>query len=203
MSPTLAVRSYGDRAVLVETDESFVLPVARALLALDGVSEVVPAARTVLARIDPARLTQVTITRALRRASADDAVDQWDDPVLIEVTYDGPDLGLVAADAGCSPAEVIQRHSAPTYTVAFCGFSPGFAYLTGLHPSLVQPRLATPRARVPAGAVAIAAGYTAAYPQSSPGGWRLLGRTDAALWDTARVSPSLLRPGDRVRFVSA
>jgi KipI family sensor histidine kinase inhibitor len=116
------------------------------------------------------------------------------------VRYDGPDLAAVAERAGRPEAEVIARHTAGDYRVAFCGFAPGFAYLTGLDPSLHVPRLARPRTRVPAGSVGIAGEYTAAYPRPSPGGWHLLGRTDADLWDLARAEPALLTPGTRVRF---
>jgi 5-oxoprolinase (ATP-hydrolysing) subunit B len=120
--------------------------------------------------------------------------------VTLAVYYDGADLADVAQLAGCSVDEVVRRHSGAEYTVAFCGFAPGFAYLTGLDPSLHVPRLSTPRARVPAGAVGVAGEYTAAYPRASPGGWRLIGRTDAALWSLERADPALLVPGTRVRF---
>ena len=116
------------------------------------------------------------------------------------MTYDGPDLAAVAADTGLTVAEVIARHTAPAYTVGFIGFAPGFAYLIGLDPVLHVPRHASPRTRVPAGSVGIAGEFTGVYPRASPGGWQLLGRTNAALWDLARERPALLEPGVAVRF---
>ena len=117
------------------------------------------------------------------------------------MVYDGPDLAEVARLTGLSPGEVVARHAAGEYTVGWLGFSPGFGYLTGLDPVLASvPRLAEPRLRVPAGSVAIAGGLAAVYSSTSPGGWRLLGRTSAALWDPDRDPPALLAPGMRVRF---
>jgi KipI family sensor histidine kinase inhibitor len=116
---------------------------------------------------------------------------------------DGPDLEPVAEEVGLSPADVVELHAAATYEVLFLGFAPGFAYLGELVPALVVPRLATPRSRVPAGSVAIAGPMTAVYPHATAGGWRLLGRTDALLFDPADAPPARLRPGDRVRFVPA
>jgi len=133
-----------------------------------------------------------------------DAQDTENIPVLeILVHYDGADLEAVARLSGLSAAEVVARHCAPVYTVAFCGFAPGFAYLAGLDDALRLPRRAVPRTRVPAGSVAIADRYTAVYPHSSPGGWNLLGRTDAVVWDAEREPPAMLAPGGRVRFVPA
>ena len=114
--------------------------------------------------------------------------------------YDGPDLADVAALTGLTEAEVIERHQAGDYRVGWLGFAPGFGYLTGLDPRLQVPRLDSPRLSVPAGAVAIAGGLAAVYPAASPGGWRLLGRTNAPLWDAGRTPPALLTPGQRVRF---
>jgi biotin-dependent carboxylase-like uncharacterized protein len=117
------------------------------------------------------------------------------------VVYDGPDLAEVAELTGLTVAEVITRHQAAEYRVGWLGFSPGFAYLTGLDPLLATvPRLASPRLAVPAGSVAIAGGLAAVYPAASPGGWRLLGRTEAVLWDPGRDPPAALAPGTRVRF---
>lgn len=120
--------------------------------------------------------------------------------VTLDVTYDGEDLAAVADATGLSPAEVIARHSARAYVVAFGGFAAGFAYLTGLDPALHLPRRATPRTSVPAGSVAIAVEYSAVYPRESPGGWHLLGRSDAVLFDPGQASPALLRPGASVSF---
>jgi KipI family sensor histidine kinase inhibitor len=128
-------------------------------------------------------------------------VDDRDTPELvIPVRYDGPDLAAVAGAAGLSAGQVVALHSGAVYEVAFCGFAPGFGYLTGLPEPLHMPRRATPRTTVPAGSVAIAAGYAAVYPGASPGGWHLLGATDLILFDPVRDPPALLAPGTRVRF---
>lgn len=124
--------------------------------------------------------------------------------VEIPVCYGGdhgPDLRELAEARGLSLDEVIARHSAPEYLVAFLGFLPGFPYLVGLEPSLASPRRATPRLHVPAGAVAIGGAQTGIYPSDSPGGWWLIGRTPLRLFDARREPPSLLAAGDRVRFV--
>jgi KipI family sensor histidine kinase inhibitor len=113
----------------------------------------------------------------------------------------GPDLDAVAEYAGLHPREVIERHAAAEYRVAMLGFAPGFPYLLGLDPHIAMPRLATPRQRVEAGSVGIGGAQAGIYPRSGPGGWRIVGRTDAVLFDPTRDSPSLLAPGDRVRFV--
>lgn len=113
----------------------------------------------------------------------------------------GPDLDAVAEYAGLHPREVIERHAAAEYRVAMLGFAPGFPYLLGLDPRIAMPRLATPRQRVEAGSVGIGGAQAGIYPRSGPGGWRIVGRTDAVLFDPTRDSPSLLAPGDRVRFV--
>jgi KipI family sensor histidine kinase inhibitor len=126
--------------------------------------------------------------------------------VRIPVTYDGADLDVVAAKLALSQEAVVELHSGAEYVVAFMGFSPGFPYLiageaTEVAASLLNlPRLGTPRTEVPAGSVAVAAGYCGIYPHSSPGGWSLLGRTDVVLFDADRDPPALLEPGTRVRF---
>jgi inhibitor of KinA len=122
---------------------------------------------------------------------------------LIPVRYDGPDLDWVAAETGLSRAEVIRLHQAPEYLVYLLGFVPGFAYLGDLEPALVLPRRATPRTRVPAGAVAIAGSQTAVYPLATPGGWHLIGSTVVELFDPRREPAALLRAGDTVRFEEA
>nr|WP_024304419.1 5-oxoprolinase subunit PxpB [Pseudogulbenkiania sp. MAI-1] len=124
--------------------------------------------------------------------------------VLIPVRYggtDGPDLDEVARHAGLSPEEVVARHSGADYTVFFLGFQPGFAYLGGLPEALATPRRAEPRLAVPAGSVAIGGSQTGVYPAASPGGWQLIGRTERTLFDPLRDPPTLLLPGDLVRFV--
>ncbi|MGW2212975.1 5-oxoprolinase subunit B family protein [Streptomyces sp. NPDC001781] len=160
--------------------------------------EIVPAARTVLLDgvDDPVRraaeLTAAEPPPAPRTTAA---------PVELAVRYDGPDLAQVAAHWGVPVREVADLHAGTEFTVAFCGFAPGFGYLTGLPERRCVPRRSTPRTAVPAGSVALAGPYTGVYPRSSPGGWQLIGRTDAVLWDTAREPAALLAPGTRVRFV--
>ena len=209
--------SAGDRALLVELDpaaDARAAPgPARLYRALTrekpvGALEFVPAARTVLVRFDPELTSFGRLAEQIGEAAralegeAGESGDASDADVLeIRVRYDGEDLDDVAQQAGLSVAEVVARHCAPVYTVAFCGFAPGFGYLTGLDEALRLPRRAVPRTRVPAGSVAVADRYTAVYPQASPGGWNLLGRTDAAVWDPKRQPPAMLVPGARVRFV--
>jgi len=118
----------------------------------------------------------------------------------IPVHYNGPDLLAVANQTGLSAAEVIRQHSEPEYLVYLLGFVPGFAYLGDLHPSLILPRRASPRTRVPAGSVAIAGSQTAVYPLTTPGGWHLLGSTPLKLFDPLREPAALFKAGDRVRF---
>lgn len=125
--------------------------------------------------------------------------------VEIPVCYGGehgPDLDALAAHAGLSPAEALARHAGASYRVAMLGFAPGFPYMLGLPEALAMPRLAQPRRAVPAGSVGIAGTQTGIYPQASPGGWRIIGRTPLRLFDAAREPPALLAPGDRVRFVA-
>lgn len=198
----MQVLPYGPQATLVEYDSIAEVMAAAAHLRRvrpSGVREIVPAARTVLVVHDD------DVDRvALGAALADVAHVELDDGDLVEigVVYDGADLAAVASLVGIDVDEVVARHRAVEYRVAFCGFVPGFAYLVGLPAELHVPRLATPRPRVDAGSVAIAGEWAGVYPSSSPGGWRLLGHTDAVLWDEARAQPALLQPGMRVRFVA-
>jgi 5-oxoprolinase (ATP-hydrolysing) subunit B len=199
----MRVLPYGERAVLAEPgDLDAVLALQRALTAAPptGVEEWVAAATTVLVRFDPARTTAAQVVDALHTLPPVAAAASAATTVDVPVVYDGDDLDDVAAFARCTRREVVARHSAPTYTVAFCGFTPGFGYLAGGDPTLAMPRLATPRTRVPAGSVAIADVFTGVYPTATPGGWRLLGHTPLALWDATRDPPALLAPGTRVRF---
>jgi KipI family sensor histidine kinase inhibitor len=205
MHEAVRLLPYGDRAVLVELDATsdvtaWTAALRRATHEQPGVVDIVPAARTVLVVVDPDRmpLEQVrSLVTGLRPEPADRVIGAVVD---IHVRYDGADLAAVAAATGLDVTEVVLLHAARTYTSAFCGFAPGFAYLTGLDPRLHLPRRPTPRPKVPTGSVAIAAEYCGIYPNDMPGGWHLLGRTDAALWDLGRTEPALLTPGTRVRF---
>lgn len=196
---------YGDCAVLLElANPARVLALRDGLLAQQdpAIRAVLPAARTVLVEFDPSRIDPERIAGMAAECIAEPAVQPGSDgPLRLPVRYDGADLAAVAEHCQLSVPEVIELHSECEYTVQFCGFSPGFGYLTGLDQRLRLPRLATPRTRVPAGSVAIADEYTGAYPRSSPGGWRLLGQTTATLFDLDQHPPALLTPGRRVRFV--
>jgi KipI family sensor histidine kinase inhibitor len=185
------IREYGERAVLVEHDEP--LRLWAALRQVDGLEDVVPAARTVLVVGEHARAAVQSVLAGPLPPYSHPSTD-----VEIPVVYDGVDLADIN---GVHPDEVIALHTAATYTVAFLGFAPGFPYCTGLDARLHTSRLATPRTSVPAGSVAIAGEWCAVYPTASPGGWRLLGRTQAVLFDSAQDPPALLAPGTRVRFV--
>jgi KipI family sensor histidine kinase inhibitor len=198
----MRVRRAGDAALLVAADgPADALAAAIASERYDGVLDVVPGAETVLVTTEPGRLDLAELAErvlALEPPAAGPAAAALAE---IPVVYDGPDLAEVARLTGLSPAEVAARHAAAEYRVGWLGFSPGFGYLTGLDPALAAvPRLAEPRVRVPAGSVAIAGGLAAVYSSTSPGGWRLLGRTSAVLWDADRDPPALLSPGMRVRF---
>lgn len=165
--------------------------------ALHGVTGVRRGARTVLVTLATPGQSRAAgpVLAALPTAGARAAVGVLHE---LDVVYDGPDLEAVAAELGVSVEALVAEHAAATWRAQFCGFAPGFAYLTGW--SRAVARLTTPRTRVPAGAVGLAGTWSAAYPSDSPGGWRLLGRTDAALWDAARAAPALVAPGDAVRW---
>lgn len=169
-------------------------------LGLPGVVDVVPAAGTVLIRCDSESALEAA-RAALDRVRPPASGGGGADELTIPVRYDGADLEAVADAVGRSVDEVVDMHTSARYRVAFCGFAPGFAYLTGLAPELRLPRHTTPRTSVPAGAVAIASEYSAVYPRSSPGGWHLLGTTMLTLFDPDRDPPALLVPGTGVRFV--
>ena len=197
----MRARAAGDAALLVEPDGP-AAALAGALRAerISGVLDAVAGARTVLVMTEPGSWDLGELAERVAAVPVPRADPAGQALAEIPVLYDGPDLAEVARLTGRPASEVIARHAAGQYTVGWLGFSPGFGYLTGLDPVLEVPRLATPRLRVPAGSVAIAGGLSAVYPSESPGGWRLLGRTTAALWNAGREPPALLAPGMRVRF---
>lgn len=208
------IRPVGEAAFTVEfgdrVDEDLVVQV-QALDALladhppDGFVEAVPTYRSLLVRYAPQETAAADVRSALQRALA--SLQSISPPegrlVEIPVRYGGehgPDLTSVAEQHGLTPREVIRIHTRPTYRVAMLGFAPGFAYLLGLDPHLETPRLETPRTSVPAGSVGIAGAQTGVYALSTPGGWRIIGRTDLTLFDPRRPEPFTLHAGDRVRF---
>ncbi len=179
-----------------------ILKAARDSGAVD-IAEFVPAAQTVMVRGRDAKRSDrfaAQLKDILSHASSDGSLAEDVEEVWVPVIYDGGDLDEVAKLTGLSPANVISRHTAAHYNVAFTGFAPGFAYLSGGDPALVVPRRATPRPRIPAGSVGLAGAFSGVYPRESPGGWQLLGHTEFAMWDLERENPALLQPGASVRF---
>ena len=188
--------------MLVECEDlDEVLALAEPVRLVPGVEDVVPGERTLLVTVRvPDQLEAVR--RALPGlASGARPVVSRSRTVEIPVVYDGPDLAEVAAHTGLSVDEVVAAHTATPWRVGFGGFAPGFAYLVGGDPRLEVPRRPEPRSSVPSGAVGLAGRYSGIYPRSSPGGWQVIGRTDAVLFDVEADPPALLRPGDTVRFV--
>jgi KipI family sensor histidine kinase inhibitor len=170
------------------------------------VDDVVPGYLTLAAFYDPLAVSYAEISQQLlqlcERGSGADTKGPSREHRIV-VTYDGPDLGSVAAATGLSPEEVVARHEGRSYTVDLLGFVPGFAYLSTLDPAIQLPRRPQPRPRVVAGSVAIAGAQTGVYPLDTPGGWHIIGHTKTSMFDASRESPALLRPGDTVRFESA
>ena len=201
----MKVLPFGDAALLVELDDlDTVLALTAAVRAagLAGVLDVVPAARTVLLVTEPGAALDPLVKRVTTLTSTLDveSVGSEAEAVEIQVVYDGPDLAEVARLTGLAEEEVVAAHTGTPWRIAFGGFAPGFAYLTNGDPRLAVPRRDEPRTSVPAGAVGLAGEYSGVYPRSSPGGWQLIGRTDAILWDAERDPPALLEPGGTVRF---
>ncbi|MBA2697735.1 MAG: allophanate hydrolase subunit 1 [Nocardioidaceae bacterium] len=166
-----------------------------------GVVDLVPAARTLLVMTDPSATSLSSVADAVRRTTPHH--DRFGSGELVEVpvTYDGEDLEEAADLLGCDGAELVRRHTADEWTVAFCGFVPGFGYLTSQTWQSDVPRRSSPRKKVPPGSVALAGEFSGVYPRESPGGWQLIGRTKLAIFELSRDPATLLRPGVRVRFV--
>jgi inhibitor of KinA len=209
------IRASGDTLLLIEWEHSIDPIVNQRVIALadrlqrrlgQRVRDIVPAYCAVGVHFDPLLTDRVALERVIEEESAQ-LVDA--DPfagarvVDIPVNYggdDGPDLDWLANWAGCTPEEVVDRHVACTYRVYMLGFVPGFAYMGRVDTRIAAPRHRVPRERVPAGSVGIAGEQTGVYPIATPGGWQLIGRTDAVMFDATRASPSLLQPGDLVTF---
>lgn len=201
----MRVLPCGDRALLAEFDSLELALGARAswsAAAPPGFVELVPGARTVLVHIDPAVIGLGHAEFWLREHPVTALDLPAGDSITLPIVYDGDDLNVVAEAWGCSVEAVPRRHSAVEWVCAFVGFSAGFGYLVPAAGVSLPPvaRRATSRAVVPAGAVALAAGYCGVYPRASAGGWQLIGRTSAVLWDADRDPPALVAPGTRVRF---
>ena len=201
---TRRLLDYGESAVLVECadlDDALGLKVRLDQRPLPAVAEVVPGARTLLLRLtaplsaaDREQLVTLPAAAGSEREAA---------PVRIEVAYDGADLAEVAELTGLSTDDVVAAHTGQVWSVGFCGFAPGFAYLRGEHDRLRVPRRSSPRTRVPRGAVGLADEWSGVYPREGPGGWQLIGHTEQVLWDLDQSPPALLQPGMRVQFVPA
>lgn len=215
MSAPARIAPAGDAALLIELPASIDPVTSARIIAMERavrarcasvLRDLVVGYCTLTVYFDPLAVDAAWLEGELE-AAIDDLPDEGapEGPLLdVPVCYGGefgPDLARVASAAGLSEAEVAAVHSASIYRVYMIGFTPGFAYMAHADPRLSLPRRATPRTRVPAGSVAIAAGQTAVYPIESPGGWHLIGRTPVRPFDPGRAQPVLFRPGDRVRFV--
>lgn len=203
----LRIDPLGERALLVRpADQPAVLALAAALLddlATGRVTDVVPGDRSLVVEFDGTEAGELAARAAIADAQARPPTERAIRQHTIPVRYggaDGPDLVEAAALAGLTPEACIKLHTSRDHPVLFVGFAPGFPYIGGLAPELVLPRLAVPRTSTPPGSVAIAEEYTGIYPASLPGGWRVIGRTDARLFDPTADPPALLQPGDLVRF---
>ena len=202
----MRVLPSGSTALLVELaglEEVLDLYAALCAERPDGVVDVVPAARTILLVTDPCATDLATVERAVRETTPRRVDRTGGELVEIPVTYDGEDLAEAASLLSCTPEELVRRHTGEEWTVAFCGFAPGFGYLAGACGQWDVPRRDSPRTRVPAGSVALAGEFSGVYPRASPGGWQLIGRTELSIFDLDRDPPALLRPGTPVRFVEA
>ncbi len=200
----------GERALLLELDTLAEVVSLHEVLradAPDAVTDLVPAARTLLVRFDGGepepgsvrRWVQEVVDTANRRPAAASVQAEAEPDLELPVRYDGPDLGPLAERMGMTAAALVRFHTGRAWRVAFCGFAPGFGYLVG-EGGIDVPRLSTPRTRVPSGSVGLAGEFTGVYPGEYAGGWQLIGRTEAALWDPHRDPPALLRPGVVVAF---
>lgn len=193
----------GTTALLVELDDLDEVLGLFAALESDlptGVVDVVPAARTLLVVTDPRLASLSSVADAVQRATPREDRLGASELVEVPVTYDGEDLEEAARLLDCDTGDLVQRHTAEEWTVAFCGFMPGFGYLVSKQWQVQVPRRSSPRKKVPPGSVALAGEFSGVYPRESPGGWQLIGRSSLAMFDPARDPAALLRPGTRVRF---
>ena len=194
----------GTTALLVELDDlDQVLGLYAALQddLPEGVVDVVPAARTLLVVTDPGVASLSSVAETIRAATPREDEIGSGELVEVPVTYDGEDLEEAARLLDCDADELVRRHTAEEWTVAFCGFMPGFGYLVSKGWQVEVPRRSSPRKKVPAGSVALAGEFSGVYPRESPGGWQLIGRSRLPMFDPSRDPAALLRPATRVRFV--
>ncbi|ROZ61937.1 carboxyltransferase domain-containing protein [Kocuria soli] len=190
-----------DTALLVEVEDPMeVTRLGAAWSEVPGVTELIPGAQTVLVRFDPSRFSDAQLVDALSTARTGAHSSVAGPEVSIPVRYDGEDLDEVADLLSVSVDTLIERHLNAQWRVAFCGFAPGFGYATCTDPLFDVPRRSSPRTRVPAGAVGLAGPFTSVYPRDSPGGWQLIGHTDAVMWDIDRDPPALVAPGTVITF---
>ena len=185
---------------LADLDQTLALFASLNAEPVDGIEEMVPAARTVMIRYRPEKISAAEIAAEISLRDLSAKLAPSETLVEIPVVYDGEDLDEVSTLTGLSVEEVIRRHTESTFTVAFCGFAPGFGYLVGGDQALHVPRRKSPRTRIPAGSVALAGAFSGVYPQASPGGWQIIGTTPEQMWDLSRDPPALFQPGHRVRF---
>lgn len=199
----MRILTASDHALLVEADDlDEAMRLNLAWEGVPGILERIPGARTVLVRFDPLRVSATALADTLAATEVDTAHLPGAGEVTVPVRYDGEDLDEAATLLGVSTEELVNRHLAAEWRVAFSGFAPGFGYVVSGDPLFDVPRRSSPRTRVPAGSVALAGQFTGVYPRESPGGWQLIGRTDAVMWDIDRDPPALLSPGTAVRFES-
>ena len=208
----MTIRPASDRSLLVEfasvispTANARVRALTAALAGVRGILNLHPAFASLLVEFDPRLMAHDAVEELVRQRAAG-AADRESEPRLVEIPVryggeEGPDLEDVARHAGMAAEAVVKLHASAVYTVYFVGFATCFPYLGGLPEALATPRLAAPRRLVPAGSVAIGGSQAGIYPLASPGGWRVIGRTDLRLFDPACEPPGLLRMDDRVRFV--
>lgn len=195
-----------DSGVLVELDD------LRSVIGLyeslrgnlpHGVIDLVPAMRTLLLKLDPHTADISDVVRTVRDTKVKRSRSENYGLIHVPVIYDGADLGRVSELTGLTESQVVDLHLHSEWYVAFCGFSPGFAYLTGGDERLVVPRITESRTKVPAGSVGLAGSFTGIYPRKSPGGWQLIGHTDMTIWQVDHSPPTALMPGVRVKFEKA
>ena len=185
---------------LADLDETLALFASLQADPIGGIEEMVPAARTLMIRFWPEKVDAAALAARIGLRDLSAKIAPSEHLVEIPVRYDGEDLGDVAELTGLSVEEVVRRHTESEFTVAFCGFAPGFGYLVGGDPALHVPRRKSPRTRIPAGSVALAGAFSGVYPQASPGGWQIIGTTPVKMWDIDRDPGALFQPGYRVRF---